>query len=948
MEKNKIVGYEPLVNDLKQLIQKKQYRALQMINSETINLYWEIGEEIYRQQKEKGWGKSIVGVLSRELQKEFPGSKGYSASNLWRMRNFYLTYRDSEKLAPLVREISWSNNIIIVEKCKDDLQREFYIQMVKRYGWTKRVLINFIEAQTYEKYLLNQTNFDLMIPEERRAQAKLAVKDEYTFDFAELSPEYSEHELEMKLVNNIRAFLVEMGGDFTFVGNQYHLVVGTRDLYIDLLLFHRRLRSLVAIELKIGEFEAEYAGKMQLYLSVLDEQIKLPEENPSIGIIICKSKDKTYVEYGEYGTIKLFHVSELEDTEGQISFFETLGIKEQEEAADVRLPTLKKTAISEETIALPRVAVLNAKQQQAVESIEPVVAVVAGPGTGKTKTLVSRILHLLNYRKVKPSEITAVTFTKKAAREMQERLQQELGKKQSVRQIQIGTFHSICLELLKSQGMEFTIADAMLTREIAEETVKEFQLGLSISQFLKEISLWKTKKDADVSKTGIPEEALQYYQQQLIAKNALDFDDLLIETIGLLHEKEELELPQFHYLLVDEFQDISPVQYELIRLWNNKGRELFVIGDPDQSIYGFRGSDSACFATLQKEYTRAQVIRLTENYRSTGKIVESAMAVISHNSGEERTLHAALGNGKPVRVIEASSEMAEAVFVAKEINRQIGGIDMLDTEKSFERESERRQRSFGDIGVLYRTHRQAKLLENSLRKEGIPYVITGREDFLLEPEVRGTVCFFRSIAKPEDSLARILALRLLWKLPENVLTSEIYETMKAKYQPLLKRSKPGKLLQKWQEDMNLKGNKAMDNLEHMAMCYQNTEEFLSSLSLGEEGDLMRCGGKTYRADVVTLMTLHASKGLEFPVVLLAGAEEDKLPLENGKEPADIEEERRLFYVGMTRAKEELMIIHGGQPSMFLEELPLSCIEKEKTGKKVSGEEAEQMNLFEFL
>lgn len=651
---------------------------------------------------------------------------------------------------------------------------------------------------------------------------------------------------------------------------------------------------------------------------------------------------------GEYGTIKLFHVSELEDTEGQISFFETLGIKEQEEAADVRLPTLKKTAIPEETIALPRVAVLNAKQQQAVESIEPVVAVIAGPGTGKTKTLVSRILHLLNYRKVKPSEITAVTFTKKAAREMQERLQQELGKKQSVRQIQIGTFHSICLELLKSQGMEFTIADAMLTREIAEETVKEFQLGLSISQFLKEISLWKTKKDADVSKTGIPEEALQYYQQQLIAKNALDFDDLLIETIGLLHEKEELELPQFHYLLVDEFQDISPVQYELIRLWNNKGRELFVIGDPDQSIYGFRGSDSACFATLQKEYTRAQVIRLTENYRSTGKIVESAMAVISHNSGEERTLHAALGNGKPVRVIEASSEMAEAVFVAKEINRQIGGVDMLDTEKSFERESERRQRSFGDIGVLYRTHRQAKLLENSLRKEGIPYVITGREDFLLEPEVRGTVCFFRSIAKPEDSLARILALRLLWKLPENVLTSEIYETMKVKYQPLLKRSKPGKLLQKWQEDMNLKGNKAMDNLEHMAMCYQNTEEFLSSLSLGEEGDLMRCGGKTYRADVVTLMTLHASKGLEFPVVLLAGAEEDKLPLENGKEPADIEEERRLFYVGMTRAKEELMIIHGGQPSMFLEELPLSCIEKEKTGKKVSGEEAEQMNLFEFL
>lgn len=231
------------------------------MNKETINLYWEIGEEIFKQQEEKGWGKSDVEVLAKELQKEFPGAKGYSAANLWRMRNFYLTYKDFEKLAPLVREISWSNNIVIMEKCKDNLQKEFYIQMTKRYGWTKRILTNFIEAKNYEKYLLNQTNFDLTIPEERRMQAKLAVKDEYIFDFAELSPEYSEHELEIQLVNHVREFLIEMGGDFTFIGNQYHLKVGTKDLYIDLLLFHRRLRSLVAIELKIGEFEAEYAVK---------------------------------------------------------------------------------------------------------------------------------------------------------------------------------------------------------------------------------------------------------------------------------------------------------------------------------------------------------------------------------------------------------------------------------------------------------------------------------------------------------------------------------------------------------------------------------------------------------------------------------------------------------------------------------------------------------------
>jgi len=297
MNKIQIKDYEPLVKEIKLKIHQKQYAVLKYINEQTINLYWEIGQEIYNQQGEKGWGKSIVNILADELQKEFPGAKGYSVANLWRMRNFYLTYKENSKLAPLVREMSWTNNIAIMEKCKDELQREFYIQMTKKYGWSKRVLINFIEAKTYEKFLLNQTNFDLTLPKEYSQQAKLAVKDEYSFDFAEMSPEYSEYELEMALINNIRAFLIEMGGDFAFVGNQYRVTVDERDFFIDLLLFHRKLRSLVAIELKIGEFEAEYAGKMQLYLTALDETVKLPEENSSIGIIICKSKSRTIVEY---------------------------------------------------------------------------------------------------------------------------------------------------------------------------------------------------------------------------------------------------------------------------------------------------------------------------------------------------------------------------------------------------------------------------------------------------------------------------------------------------------------------------------------------------------------------------------------------------------------------------------------------------------------------------
>ena len=177
MSNLRIQNYEIFINDIKGIIHKKQYEVIKKINSETIALYWEIGKEIQDKQKEQGWGKGVVEILSKELQKEFPGAKGYSAGNLWRMKNFYLNYCASEKLAPLVREISWSNNIVIMEKCKDDLEREFYIQMTKRYGWSKRILTNFIEAKTYEKYLLNQNNFDLTLPKERRNQAKLAIKD---------------------------------------------------------------------------------------------------------------------------------------------------------------------------------------------------------------------------------------------------------------------------------------------------------------------------------------------------------------------------------------------------------------------------------------------------------------------------------------------------------------------------------------------------------------------------------------------------------------------------------------------------------------------------------------------------------------------------------------------------------------------------------------------------
>jgi len=291
------VEYKKFFVEVKERIHQAQYDAHRAVNKELIQLYWDIGKKIVEKQNELGWGKSVVETLSSDLQKEFPGIRGFSAANLWRIRNFYAEYSNNLKLAPMVREIGWAHNVIIFEKCKDNSEREFYLKMTKKFGWTKNVLIHQIENKSYQKYLLNQTNFDKALPVELKHQAKLAIKDEYTFDFLELGEEHNEHELETALINNIRKFLIEMGGNFAFIGNQFKVTVGKTEYFIDLLLFHRKLKCLFAVELKVGEFKPEYAGKMQFYLSVLNDKVKLEDENPSIGLILCKDKDRLIVEY---------------------------------------------------------------------------------------------------------------------------------------------------------------------------------------------------------------------------------------------------------------------------------------------------------------------------------------------------------------------------------------------------------------------------------------------------------------------------------------------------------------------------------------------------------------------------------------------------------------------------------------------------------------------------
>ena len=284
-------------NEITARIRSAHYEALKAVNKEMIALYWEVGLRITEQQMTLGWGKSVVENLSRDIQKEFPEIQGFGVRNMWDMALFYTEYQSNEILQPLVAEFSGSKHIVILTKCKETRQRQFYILATKKYGWTKDVLINKIEAKTYENYLLGQSNFDMTLPDSIKNQAILALKDKYIFDLIGLAEEHSEYELEQAIIKNIRAFLMEFVTDFSFIGNQYRLEVDGKEYFIDLLLYNRRLQAMIAIELKIGEFQPEYKGKMEFYLNILNDTVKLPHENPAIGIIICKSKSCTIVEY---------------------------------------------------------------------------------------------------------------------------------------------------------------------------------------------------------------------------------------------------------------------------------------------------------------------------------------------------------------------------------------------------------------------------------------------------------------------------------------------------------------------------------------------------------------------------------------------------------------------------------------------------------------------------
>ncbi len=302
---------EKQFTEIHQLINKAKAKAFKAVNTELINLYWEIGKYISNKLANQEWGKGIVKNLSDYLNETEPDLKGFSSQNLWRMKQFYEAYYTNPKLSPLVREISWTNNMIILSKSKSEDEKEFYIRLSIKERLSKRELERQMDSAIFERVILSKEKLSPVVREIYPA-ANQAFKDNYILDFLSLPKTFSEKNLRKSIIKNLKNFVLEFGKDFAFVGEEYRIQVGKKDFYIDLVFYHRDLQCLVAIDLKITDFKPEYLGKMEFYLEALDRDIKKEHEKPSVGLILCKSKDSKIVEYALNRSISPTLISQYE------------------------------------------------------------------------------------------------------------------------------------------------------------------------------------------------------------------------------------------------------------------------------------------------------------------------------------------------------------------------------------------------------------------------------------------------------------------------------------------------------------------------------------------------------------------------------------------------------------------------------------------------------------
>ena len=634
---------------------------------------------------------------------------------------------------------------------------------------------------------------------------------------------------------------------------------------------------------------------------------------------------------------------------------------------------------------------LNPAQREAVLHTEGPVLVVAGAGSGKTRVLTRRIAHLLGAVGVKPPEILAITFTNKAAGEMRERVGDLVGP--PARAAWVMTFHSACGRILRREAQRlgyrsnFTIYDQADQIRLVKRCLEELERDpkrftprgihsqisnakntlVSPAEYIERVSSFYDQTVAEV---------YDLYQKRLFASNAVDFDDMLFLTVDVLERFPEARgkwQEAFRYVLVDEYQDTNHAQYRLLQLLAEKHRNVFAVGDPDQSIYGFRGADIRNVMEFEQDFPGSYTIALEQNYRSTQHILDAANGVISHNrERKEKNLWSELGDGDPVRVIEVEDEHAEARYVAAEI--------ALLVEEGF---------SGSEVAVFYRTNAQSRVLEDILVRQGIAYQVIGGPRFYERAEIKDLVAYLQVLDNPYDavSLLRIAnrprrgigdttLARLqtwadqreisLWEAtaeagmagvgaaPQKALKAfrgTIESLMSAAQEfevpelieEVLARSGYRESLE---AERTIEAEGRLENLEELVSVAREWREqtetedktlsaFLQEISLYADQDAMR--GDT---SLVTLMTIHNAKGLEYRAVYLIGMEEGIFPHSRSIEEQGVEEERRLCYVGMTRAQERLTLMHASSrmlrgmrdhnlPSRFLDELPDGHVERER-------------------
>lgn len=623
---------------------------------------------------------------------------------------------------------------------------------------------------------------------------------------------------------------------------------------------------------------------------------------------------------------------------------------------------------------------LNDEQARAVTHGDGSLLILAGAGSGKTKTLTHRIAYLIGELKVFPSRILAVTFTNKAAKEMRQRLAQLLDEEADNRQFMpwMGTFHSICVRILRMDGAHigldgrFLIYDTddqvslmkqvMKARGLTDKDIKPRAVLSVISNAKNEM---RSAEDFSMSARGPREQKIAElffaYEKALKEAAALDFDDLLTKTVELLQNIPEIRQKwqrQFDYILIDEYQDTNAVQYALIKLLVNERRNLCVVGDDAQSIYSFRGADYTNILNFERDFLGTTVVKLEQNYRSTGAILDLANSLIQHNIHRtDKNLWTANGDGIDPKLWQLYSESEEALAIANEIQAQIAN-----------------GRQYGDVAVLYRTNAQSYAIERALRQSYIPYKIVGGLRFLDRAVVKDVLAYLRLLYQPSDrvSFLRIVnvpkrgigivsvAKFLDWNdaarrdIISGLLAVEEADNLTARAKrPLLELGKileelqqeidgsPAELIEKiikrtgYGDFINDGTPQAEERMENIGVLLAEAKAYVDVPAFLEEMALMS-SADTAAEQQVTLMTLHAAKGLEFPVVFLAGLEEGILPharvFDSGKAD-DIEEERRLCYVGVTRAREELFVscassrtqfgqIGYNMPSRFLDEMGL--------------------------